>query len=53
MNNAAIILAIIDVLLRQGPQAVIQIASLFEMGNPSPDDIKKLYITKSPEEYFQ
>jgi hypothetical protein len=45
-------LAIIEVLLRYGPQAVVDIALLWDK-DPTPDQIRSLYINKKPEEYFQ
>jgi len=53
VSTAYLVIAIIEALLRQGPQVVVKIASLFENGEPTAEDIRKLYISKKPEDYFR
>ena len=50
--NAALALAIIQAILQYGPNAVITIAAAFDKGDPTPDQIRALFINKTPEEYF-
>ena len=49
----ALTLAIFEQILRYGPQAVIQIAAVFQNEVPTPDQIRALKIEKDPEEYFE
>ncbi len=51
--DAALVIAIIQVILRHGPEAVINIADLMQRKDQvTPDDVKGLFISKRPEEYF-
>ena len=50
--NEALILSIIKAILDHGPSAVEAIASALKRGEVTPEDIDKLFITKSPEDYF-
>ena len=50
--QAAMILAIIEKIIRYGPSAVIAIAKAFESGKPTVEEIENLTIDKDPEEYF-
>ncbi len=50
--EAALALSIIEAILKYGPQAVTTIATAFENKEPTPDDIKALFINKEPEAYF-
>lgn len=49
----AMILAIIEKLIRFGPRAVIAIAQLWDTEKPTIEQIKALKIDKDPEEYFK
>ena len=50
--EATLALAIIQAILTYGPNAVIAIGKAFEEGKRTPDEIRALFITKDPEEYF-
>ena len=50
--QAALALSIIEAILTYGPNAVVTIAAAFEKGEPTPEEIKALFIDKEPEEYF-
>ena len=50
--EAALALAIIEAILKYGPNAVVAIAAAFETETPTPEHIKALFIDKEPEEYF-
>ena len=50
----AMVLAIIEMIIRYGPKAVIAIAELWEIDDkPTVEQIKALKIVKDPEDYFQ
>ncbi len=52
--DTALIIAIIQVILRHGPEAVINIADLMKSKDQvTPEDVEKLFIAKRPEEYFK
>jgi hypothetical protein len=52
--QAAMILALIEQIIRFGPAAIVQLAKLFEGDSkPTVEEIKALKITKDPEEYFK
>ena len=46
-------ITIAQLILQYGPSIVTSISQAFEKGNPTPDEIKALFITKKPEEYFE
>jgi len=48
----ALILAIIKAILDHGPSAVEAIASAMKTKEVTAEDINNLFITKSPEDYF-
>ena len=50
--NAVLIAAIIEKGLIYGPGCAAQIAALFEKGEPTADDIRKLTIEQEPEQFF-
>ena len=50
--EAALALSIIEAILKYGPNAVTAIAAAFENKEPTPEDIRALFIDKEPEEYF-
>ncbi len=52
--NTELIIAIIQVILRHGPKAVINIADLMKSKDQvTPEDVERLYIAKTPGEYFK
>ena len=53
MPNAALTIAIVQSILQYGPTAVITISKAFETGEPTVEEIKALFIDKSPVEYFK
>ena len=53
MDKLGLVIAIIEKLLRYGPEAVIDIAAAFQVGEPTPEGIRKLKITKNPEDFFK
>jgi len=52
-TTLSLAVAIAIAVLQHGPSAVIAIAELFKSGEPTVEDISKLFITKKPEEYFK
>ena len=50
--ETALALAIIEAILKYGPNAAIAIGKALEEGKRTPDEIRALFITKTPEEYF-
>ena len=50
--NEALTLSIIKAILDHGPSAVEAIANALKQDKVTPEDIDKLFITKSPEDYF-
>ena len=50
--ETALALSIIQAILTYGPDAVIAISKALEEGKRTPDEIRALFITKTPEEYF-
>lgn len=53
MHNAALTIAIAQAVLQYGPTAVLTISKAFDFGEPTVEEIKKLFIDKTPEEYFK
>lgn len=51
--NAVLTLTIIEMILRYGPAAVAIIADAMETEDPTPAQIRGLFINKEPEEYFK
>ncbi len=52
--DATLMIAIIQAILRHGPEAVINIADLMKSKDQvTPEDVENLFITKRPEEYFK
>ncbi len=52
--SAQLILTIIPIIIKHGPDAVVAIGKLLEKKKDvTPEDIEKLFITKRPEEYFK
>jgi len=52
MDNALII-AIMQMVLKYGPKAVIAIGEAMKSDNVTAEDIQALFIDKKPEEYFE
>ena len=52
MSDPTVTLAIIGAVLSHGPEAVKTIATLMDDKEPTAEEIKALFITKKPEEYF-
>lgn len=50
--ETALVLTIIKAILTYGPNAVIAIGKALEEGKRTPEEIRALFITKTPEEYF-
>jgi hypothetical protein len=53
MSDPATTLAIISAVVTHGPDAVLLIAKLMNNKEPTAEDIKALFITKNPEDYFE
>ena len=51
--QAALILAIIEALIKYGPRAVTEIAELFKVQDPTPEQIRGLFIDKPAKAYFE
>lgn len=52
-KDALLTLTIIEMILKYGPTAVIKMQQAWAIDNPTPDDIRALFIVKKPEEYFE
>ena len=50
--EAALALAIIEAILRYGPNAAIAVSNALQEGKRTPEEIRLLFIGKDPEEYF-
>jgi hypothetical protein len=50
--ETALVLSIIQMVLTYGPNAAIAIGKALEEGKRTPEEIKALFITKEPWEYF-
>lgn len=51
--NAALVIAIVQAVLTYGPNAVIAISNAMQTSDPTPEQIKALFIDKEPVEYFK
>lgn len=52
MSETALILAIIDLVITQGPRIAIQMMKTLNVEDPTPEDIRTLKVP-DPESYFQ
>jgi hypothetical protein len=52
-RDALLTLAIIEMILKYGPKAVLTIQGAWANDDPTPEDIRALFIVKKPEEYFK
>ena len=52
-QNALLVIAIAQAVLRYGPPAVIAIAAAMEDADVTPEDINSLFINTDPEDYFK
>lgn len=50
--ETALALAIIEAVVKYGPNAAVVIGKALEEGKRTPDEIRALFINKDPEEYF-
>lgn len=50
--SSLLVLTIIEMILKYGPQAVLTIAAAWGTDAPTPDQIRALFIDKDPEDYF-
>lgn len=52
-KDTALILAIIEKMLIHGPQVILEISKMWEVEEPTLEEIKELEITKNARDYFK